>query len=107
MSTMASPLPGRADVPARRRYLMCPPTFFTVRYAINPWMDVDVAVDTARAGKQWARLRAALVALGHEVTVMPAADGLPDLVFTANGGIVIGDRALVPLFRHPERAPES
>jgi N-dimethylarginine dimethylaminohydrolase len=32
---------------------------------------------------------------------------LPDLVFAANGGIVIGDRALLPRFRHPERAGET
>lgn len=28
-------------------------------------------------------------------------------MFTANGGIAIGDRALVPRFRHAERAPEA
>jgi N-dimethylarginine dimethylaminohydrolase len=32
---------------------------------------------------------------------------LPDLVFAANGGIVIGDRALLPRFRYPERAGET
>jgi N-dimethylarginine dimethylaminohydrolase len=106
MSTMASPLPGSA-ARARRRYLMCPPTYFGVQYAINPWMQPHRPVDAGRAQRQWRRLHAALVALGHEVALMPPRDGLPDLVFTANGGIVIGDRALVPRFRHPERAPES
>ena len=35
------------------RYLMCPPEYFTVEYAINPWMDITVAVDAALAVKQW------------------------------------------------------
>jgi ornithine--oxo-acid transaminase len=52
-------------------------------------------------------LRDHLTALGHRVHAMAAEPGLPDLVFTANGGIVIGDRGLVPRFRHPERAPEA
>jgi N-dimethylarginine dimethylaminohydrolase len=90
-----------------RRYLMCPPTFFAVRYRINPWMRPDDPVDADRAGRQWRRLRDQLVSLGHHVDVMTPDPALPDLVFTANGGIVVGDRALVPRFRHPERQAEA
>ncbi|HZA17836.1 MAG TPA: amidinotransferase, partial [Pseudonocardiaceae bacterium] len=39
-----------------RRYLMCPPRFFTVSYMINPWMDSSQPVDTARAMAQWTAL---------------------------------------------------
>jgi N-dimethylarginine dimethylaminohydrolase len=86
---------------------MCPPTYFAVRYAINPWMCPDRPVDPARALRQWHVLHDRLVALGHRVDVMAPHPDLPDLVFAANGGIVIGDRALLPRFRHPERAGES
>jgi len=89
------------------RYLMCPPTFFTVRYRINPWMEPDEPVDTDRAVRQWRRLRDQLVELGHDVAVMTPDPELPDLVFAANGGIAVGDKALVPRFRHPERQGES
>ena len=89
------------------RYLMCPPTFFTVRYWINPWMEPDEPVDTDRAVRQWRRLRDQLVELGHDVAVMTPDPELPDLVFAANGGIAVGDKALVPRFRHPERQGES
>jgi N-dimethylarginine dimethylaminohydrolase len=86
---------------------MCPPTFFAVRYSINPWMRPDDPVDADRAVRQWRRLRDQLVSLGHHVDVMTPDPEFPDLVFTANGGIVVGDRALVPRFRHAERQGES
>jgi len=92
---------------ATRRYLMCPPTFFTVQYRINPWMEPDAPVDVDRAVRQWRRLRDQLVELGHDVAVMTPEPGLPDLVFAANGGIAVGDKALVPRFRHAERQGES
>jgi hypothetical protein len=40
-----------------RHYLMCTPSHFEVTYAINPWMDVENPVDTARALLQWEVLR--------------------------------------------------
>ena len=56
---------------------------------------------------QWQRLHDTLIELGHRVHLIEPHPDLPDMVFAANGGIVIGDRALVPRFRHPQRAPES
>lgn len=90
-----------------RSYLMCPPTYYDVRYSINPWMDPARPVDPVRAMRQWQDLHEALVDLGHHITVLQPHPDLPDMVFAANGGIVIGDRALVPRFRFPERAGES
>lgn len=89
------------------KLLMCSPDHFTVRYAINPWMDVDVPVDAELAYKQWARLRDIYEQLGHHVDVLPGVPGLPDMVFTANAAVVHGGRALVANFTHPERRPES
>jgi N-dimethylarginine dimethylaminohydrolase len=70
-------------------------------------MRPDRPVDRARALRQWRRLRDTLVELGHRVEVVQPHPELPDMVFAANGGLVIGDRALVPRFRHPERAREA
>ncbi|GAA1030636.1 amidinotransferase [Virgisporangium ochraceum] len=86
---------------------MCAPEFFTVGYAINPWMDPGTTVDVELAVKQWTRLRETLVDLGHTVHVMQAQPGLPDMVFAANGafsveGVVYGAR-----FRHPQRSAEA
>jgi N-dimethylarginine dimethylaminohydrolase len=90
-----------------RDFLMCPPTHFTVGYSINPWMDPRVPVDTARALRQWERLRLTYIALGHNVQLIEPVPGLPDMVFAANGGTVIGGKVLGARFRHPERAAEA
>ena len=99
--------PVSANVTGSRTYLMCPPAHFGVTYRINPWMRPDLPADRERALVQWTQLRGQLLALGHRVHDMPAQPGLPDLVFTANGGLVVDGRALVPRFRHRERAREA
>ena len=90
-----------------RRYLLCRPEHFAVTYAINPWMDPTAPVDAARAVAQWEGLRDAYVALGHRVDVLEPVLGLPDMVFAANGGTVVGGRALAASFAFPERQPEA
>jgi len=90
-----------------RHYVMCPPTEFTVDYAINPWMDTSVAVDPARAMQQWRVLHQTYLDLGHTVEVMDPEPGLPDMVFAANGALVIGARALQARFAFPQRRDEA
>ncbi|WP_026448741.1 dimethylargininase [Actinopolyspora mortivallis] len=94
-------------VATRRHYVMCPPEYFTVEYSINPWMDPDTPVDTELAMSQWQRLRDIYLRLGHTVDVVPAQPGLPDMVFAANSGTVIGGKVLGARFRTDERAPEA
>jgi len=90
-----------------RRFLLCPPEHFAVAYEINPWMATGVRVDRDRAGAQWDGLRAALLEAGATVELQPPEPSVPDLVFTANAGIVSG-RSFVPSrFRHLERQPET
>lgn len=90
-----------------RRYLMCPPHHFGVLYEINPWMHEEVAVvhDTAMA--QWERLVSNLQAAGAEVVTMEPQPSVPDIVFTANAGIVNGEQFVPSQFRHPERQGET
>ena len=85
-ASVPSPI-ARAATP--RRYLMCPPVHFTVSYAINVWMDPAAPVDTGLAMRQWAQLRRTYEELGHEVEVIDPEPGLPDMVFAANGGLVV------------------
>jgi N-dimethylarginine dimethylaminohydrolase len=92
---------------SRRRYLMCSPEYFDVSYAINPWMSVDSQADAALAVQQWNDLRAAYLELGHQVDLITPQPGLPDMVFAANGGLVIDGRALGASFTHVERQPEG
>jgi N-dimethylarginine dimethylaminohydrolase len=94
-------------LPWGRRYLMCPPAYFGVLYEINPWMHHEVVADLDQASQQWETLVAALREAGAEVEVQPAAEGWPDLVFTANAGIVNGRQFVPARFRHPERQGET
>ncbi|MGW4247559.1 dimethylargininase, partial [Nocardia sp. NPDC004722] len=108
--TSVATLPARdpaARKPVPRRYLMCRPEHFEVTYAINPWMNTAEPVDRALALAQWDGLRAAYEAHGHRVEVIEPVAGLPDMVFAANGGLVIGDRALSARFANAERAQEG
>lgn len=90
-----------------RRYLMCPPSYFGVLYEINPWMHREVAVDRDRARAQWDALHTALVDAGATVELQEPAPDVPDLVFTANAGVVNGTQFVPSRFRHPERQPET
>ncbi|MBF6331396.1 N-dimethylarginine dimethylaminohydrolase [Nocardia transvalensis] len=86
---------------------MCRPDHFDVYYAINPWMDLATSVDRDRALAQWETLRATFERHGHRVDVIDGEAGLPDMVFAANGGLVIGGRALSARFANAERAAEG
>ena len=81
-----------------RHYLMCPPTFFDVSYVINPWMHAGPPVDRARALDQWSALVASYRAHGHQVDLLEPVEGLPDLVFTANGATVVDGQVLQARF---------
>ncbi|OCI30621.1 dimethylarginine dimethylaminohydrolase family protein [Oerskovia enterophila] len=102
---MTTSIPGPTQVP--RHYLMCRPTYFTVSYEINPWMDRARPVDTALAVSQWERLRDVYLDLGHQVDLIEPEPGLPDMVYAANGATVVDGLVYSALFRHPERAPEG
>ncbi len=88
--------------------LMCAPTFFDIEYEINPWMDTANKVDTKLAGKQWQKLQQTYTeTLGWDVQLIDPVKNLPDMVFTANGALVIDGKVALPRFRYPERQPET
>lgn len=89
------------------RYLMCRPTYFDVCYVINPWMEANVnCLDAEKARRQWQSLYEA-VARHCDVELVDPQPGLPDMTFTANAGVVRGDRAVVSRFLCAERAGEE
>jgi N-dimethylarginine dimethylaminohydrolase len=90
-----------------RHYVMTPPQFFAVDYAINPWMDTANPVDTAVAVGQWQNLRDTYLRLGHLVDLVDPVAGLPDMVYAANGGLILDGTALVARFKYPQRQHES
>jgi N-dimethylarginine dimethylaminohydrolase len=98
---------GRGRTARTRSYLMCPPEYFTVEYAINPWMHPDQPADPVLALRQWQGLRDAFLRLGHTVHTIDPLPGLPDMVFAANGATVIDGQVLGARFRYPQRAAEG
>lgn len=90
-----------------RRYAMTAPTFFAVEYAINPWMDTSTPVDTHLAMNQWETLRQTYKELGHTVELVEPVEGLPDMVYAANGGLIVDGKAVVAKFAYPQRAGEA
>ena len=109
LDTRLSTASARSDVRTSRirHYVMCVPEHFEVAYAINPWMDTANPVDAGRARLQWEVLRNTYLSLGHRVDLVEPMAGQPDMVFAANGGLVIGDRAYGAKFRFAERAAEG
>jgi N-dimethylarginine dimethylaminohydrolase len=87
--------------------LLCPPEHYGIEYEINPWMDRASQVDGKSAAAQWQGLRDSLQSLGCRVETIEPQPGLPDMVFTANAGLVVGTRFIGSRFRHPERQGEA
>jgi len=107
-SVVVSPAPSRVErVATQRRYLMTPPSHFEISYAINVWMDPSRPVDRSLAHRQWDDLVAVYESLGHTVERADPAPGLPDMVFAANGAVVVGGIAVGARFATPQRAPEA
>lgn len=90
------------------RLLVCAPDYFRIDYEINPWMRLSNSVVPDRARSQWHELMRVLeLKAGASLERMQPVPGLPDLVFTANAGVVVGQRAVPSRFRHPERRREE
>jgi N-dimethylarginine dimethylaminohydrolase len=106
--TLTEPsLSAPVRVASKRTILMCRPDFFTVVYRINPWMDPALPTDTSLAVKQWEELYRTYVDLGFDVRLIDPIDGLPDMVYAANGGFVLDGIAYGASFTYPQRQPEG
>lgn len=86
---------------------MCRPDFYQVDYVINVWMEGNVDRSShERAAEQWRGLER-ILREHADVELVDPAKGWPDLVFTANAGLVLGNRAVNSRFFHPERQGEE
>ncbi len=105
LTDTSSSMPARTAT--KRSVLMCRPDYFTVVYRINPWMDPALPTDTSLAVQQWETLYQTYLDLGFDVQLVDPIEGLPDMVYAANGGFVIDNIAYGASFTHPERQPEG
>ncbi|MCC5896608.1 MAG: TIGR00300 family protein [Phormidium sp. BM_Day4_Bin.17] len=92
---------------ASTHILMCPPHHYDVDYVINPWMEGNIHRSSRdRAETQWEQLHKILK--DHAIVdLVDPQKGVPDMVFTANAGLVLGDNVVLSRFYHPERQGEE
>ena len=89
------------------RILMCAPDHYDVDYVINPWMEGNIHKSSRdKAVEQWSKLNFVLNDIA-KVDLVEGQSGVPDMVFTANAGLVLGDNAVLSRFYHPERQGEE
>ena len=89
------------------RFLMCPPDLYDVDYVINPWMEGNIHKSSReRAVEQWQKLHYILKDRALVDLVEPQP-GWPDMVFTANAGLVLGKNVVLSRFYHKERQGEE
>ncbi len=109
-TTQPRELPGLGTVPRKaglRSVLMCRPDYFSVVDRSNLWMDPRAPTDTELAVRQWNGLYELYRNLGFAVHLIDPIPGLPDMVYAANGALVIDNVAYGARFRHRERRPEG
>jgi len=86
---------------------MCPPDHYDVDYVINPWMEGNIHRSSQeRAIQQWQGLHDIIKDLA-KVHLVDPAKGWPDMVFTANAGLILGDKVVLSRFMHKERQGEE
>ncbi|MGI2909150.1 TIGR00300 family protein [Tolypothrix sp. VBCCA 56010] len=92
---------------SRIRFLMCAPDHYDVDYVINPWMEGNIHKSSRdRAVEQWQKLH--LLLKEHAIVDLVAPQkGVPDMVFTANAGLVLGKNVVLSRFLHKERQGEE
>ncbi len=86
---------------------MCSPDLFDVDYVINPWMEGNIHKPSRETAiTQWKGLCDLLQKWATVERIAPVA-GLPDMVFTANAGVVVGKNFVLSRFLHRERQGEE
>jgi N-dimethylarginine dimethylaminohydrolase len=86
---------------------MCPPLYYGIQYEINPWMRRSRQSNSQIAQEQWRGLYCLLQdELGIEIALVEPRPGLPDMVFTANAGLVWKDKFIASNFRYEVRRGE-
>ncbi|OLP19587.1 TIGR00300 family protein [Leptolyngbya sp. 'hensonii'] len=89
------------------RFLMCAPDHYDVDYVINPWMEGNIHKSSRdQAVEQWNQLFRIMKERAIVDLVQPQP-GWPDMVFTANAGLVLGNTVVLSRFYHKERQGEE
>ncbi|MCT8342516.1 MULTISPECIES: dimethylarginine dimethylaminohydrolase family protein [Photorhabdus] len=90
-----------------KELLMCKPDFYDIEYVINDWMDPNNRVNKELAQQQWDFLYERLTERGITIRTIDPVNGLPDMTFSGDCGMVHNNKFLASNFRHAERQGES
>lgn len=88
-------------------FLVCAPAYFDVKYEINDWMKLRNKPDTLLAQRQWSYMHDRLIQSGANLRYIAQEPDFPDMVFTANAGLVVDDRVILSNFKNEERRGEK
>ncbi len=95
----------------KQQVLMSPPDYFGVFDKYNAHMkrtlEMGRKVRPNVACQQWTALRDIYVQAGYEVLYIDSVPGLPDMVFTANAGLVYKETIVLSKFSIEKRQPET
>lgn len=83
-----------------------PGSTYDLKYKINDWMDPSKnKINKQRANDQWLTLVNLIARLGSLVDIISVPE--PDGVFSANAGLVYGDKFILSNFKFEERKAEE
>lgn len=109
LSITATPPQTLASTPhfTRPTFLMCPPQWYGVDYAINPWMASNLHRSSRDlAFSQWKAFYLALQKVA-DVRLLHPEPGCPDMTFLAHGAAVHHGVAALASFHHGQRRAET
>jgi len=89
--------------------LVCNPRYFGINYEINSWMNIKNIINPHKANEQWFKFCDDLKQCGVKLQYIDPHPDFPDMVFTANAGLVNSKLRSVILsnFKHEERKGEQ
>ena len=88
---------------------MCRPNYYGIYYSINPWMNTTKPASQPVSMEQWDNLKDRLIEHGAAIEYVGGREGYPDMVFTANAGLVLKNKKTVIIsnFLHQQRKGEE
>jgi len=89
------------------RWLLSKPEHYAVVHHVNQSMDVNKTPQKPLAETQYKALVDTFVKLGCDLKFVPPILGLPEMVFTANAGLVVGRRCVLARFKFSQRQGEE
>jgi N-dimethylarginine dimethylaminohydrolase len=86
--------------------LMSGTQYFTDDFAINPYMDSSLAIDTEQATAEHLAIRTAFESAGIRVEQVPAPANCQDGVYTANWGLTRGETVILSSLPNKRQAEQ-